>query len=273
MNVLTITDARSCSITDTIFVSALDTVVTESFGNNLVCNGDSVNLRGNVIGSSITSFGWYLADATTLLTTTLDTTFVRPVGSYTYFLIATSGTCSDTARFDVEVSANPIVNLESTIRRFGEDPTLILVGNTDLSYTYLWTPATDLDDSSAAQPITVTEEDITYTVLVTDTNGCFFIDSIEVIYSPNIDVPSGFTPNDDGTNDVWNIRLLEKYPNASVQIFNRWGTSLYEAPNGYTTPWDGKYDGKQLPIGTYYYLIDFKDPALKPISGPITIIR
>lgn len=273
LNVLTVTDARNCSVTDTIRVSAIDTVITESFGSPLLCDGELINLSGTVTGSSITSFGWYLADSTTLLTTTLDTSFVRPIGSYTYFLIATRGTCSDTAKFDVTVAPNPLVNLESEIRRFGEDQTVIILGNEDPSYTYRWTPSTALDDSTKAEPTTLTEVDLTYTLLVTDTNGCTYTDSILIVYAPNIDIPSGFTPNGDGSNDVWNIRLLEKFPNASVQIYNRWGQLLYEQPNGYTVPWNGKYDGKDLPIGTYYYIIDLKDASQKPITGPITIVK
>ena len=273
MNVLTVTDARSCIVTDTILVSATDTVIAASSGQANLCDGNLVNLLGTITGSSITSFGWYLADTTTLLTTTLDTSFARPIGNYTYFLIATSGTCSDTARFDVTIAPNPLVNLASEIRRFGDEVIVIELGNENPSYTYLWNPGTDLDDSTKSEPTTLTEENRTYTLLVTDTNGCTFTDSILVVYSPDIEVPSGFTPNSDGNNDVWNIQLLEKYPNASVQIYNRWGQLLYEQPNGYSVPWDGKYEGKELPIGTYYYIIDLKDSEAKPLTGPITIIR
>ncbi|MDA9783213.1 gliding motility-associated C-terminal domain-containing protein [Vicingaceae bacterium] len=273
INILTVTDARSCIVTDTILVSAIDTVIAESLGQANLCDGDLVNLSGTITGSSITSFGWYLADTTTLLTTTLDTSFVRPIGNYTYYLNATSGTCSDTARIDVTIAPNPLVNLASEIRRFGDEVIVIELGNEDPSYTYLWNPGTNLDDSTKAEPTTLTEENRTYTLLVTDTNGCTFTDSILVVYSPDIEVPSGFTPNSDGNNDVWNIQPLEKYPNASVQIYNRWGQLLYEQQNGYSVPWDGKYEGKGLPIGTYYYIINLKDSAAEPLTGPITIIR
>ena len=273
MNELKVIDARGCEVIDMISVSAIDTVIAESFGRPLICDGELVTLSGVITGTSITSFGWYLADAATLFTTTLDTSFVRPIGNYTYYLRATSGTCSAIDTFDVTVAPNPLVNLESEIRRFGDEATVIVLGNEDPSYAYLWTPATDLDDSTKAEPTTLTEIDITYTLLVTDTNGCTYTDSVLIVYFPNIDIPSGFTPNSDGNNDVWNIRILEKYPNASVQIYNRWGQLLYEQPNGYTVPWNGKYDGKELPIGTYYYIIDLKDPTVKPLTGPITIIK
>ena len=108
---------------------------------------------------------------------------------------------------------------------------------------------------------------------VTDTNGCNYIDSIRVIYNEELRIPSGISPNGDGKNDVWRISVLEEFPNASVQIFNRWGELLYEQPNGYKEPWDGTYKGKALPVGTYYYVIDLKSDRFETITGPITIVK
>ncbi|MBL4707000.1 MAG: gliding motility-associated C-terminal domain-containing protein, partial [Flavobacteriales bacterium] len=274
MNILTVTDARNCSVSDTIFVSAIDTVVTNALGNPLVCDGDSVLLKGELIGNSITSFGWYFPDSQTLLTTTLDTGFILAPGNYSFYLKATSGSCSDVDTFKVVVAPNPVIGISSPLRIFGDNVARIEISNEDLSYIYRWTPSTNLDDSTTAEPITTTRDDITYTVLVTDTiSGCTYLDSVVVNYSPNIQIPSGFTPNGDGTNDVWDIEYLNAFPNAAVQIYNRWGTLLYETSNGYVTPWDGKYEGNKLPIGTYYYIIDLKDTKFEPLTGPVTIVK
>lgn len=272
-NILTLTDALGCTAVDTVFISATDTVIAETTGSPIVCDGDSIRLRGTITGNSINSFGWYLADGTTLFTTSLDTTFIAPIGNYTYQLIALSNTCSDTAKFDVAVTANPIIGLDPILRLFNDEVATISITNEDPSYTYSWNPSTNLTDSTIAEPLTNTKEDITYTLTVTDTNGCVFVDSIQVFYSPDLDIPTGITPNGDGNNDVWNIQYLSEFPNASVQIFNRWGTLLFESNNGYTTPWDGTYKGEALPIGTYYYVIDVKDPKVKPITGPVTIVK
>ena len=112
-----------------------------------------------------------------------------------------------------------------------------------------------------------------YKLNVIDTNGCSYTDSVQVIYAPDIDIPSGFTPNADGTNDVWNIRFLDQFPEATVEVYNRWGQLLYQSEKGYTNPWDGKYNGQDLPIGTYYFIIDFNDPKLETVTGPITIVK
>jgi gliding motility-associated-like protein len=86
-----------------------------------------------------------------------------------------------------------------------------------------------------------------------------------------ITIPNTFTPNGDGINDYWDISLLPKYKNCTVTIFSRYGTVVYNSI-GYAIPWDGTYNGKQLPVGTYYYVIDLKTGGSK-LAGSVAIIR
>jgi len=87
----------------------------------------------------------------------------------------------------------------------------------------------------------------------------------------NVVVPNAFSPNGDGINDVWQIRGLSSYPDAVLQVFNRYGQQLYYSKS-YNIPWDGTFKGTQLPVGTYYYVVDLKigEP---PISGWVVILR
>jgi len=84
-------------------------------------------------------------------------------------------------------------------------------------------------------------------------------------------VPNAFSPNGDGINDTWVIRYLNEYPQADVQVFNRWGQPVYHI-TGYTTPWDGTYKGQPLPVGTYYWIIR-PGNGRRQISGSVTILR
>ena len=68
-------------------------------------------------------------------------------------------------------------------------------------------------------------------------------------------IPGGLSPNGDGINDTWNIQGLEDYPNASISVFDRWGKKLFFSSTG-SAPWDGTFDGKELPIADYYYIIE-----------------
>jgi gliding motility-associated-like protein len=84
-------------------------------------------------------------------------------------------------------------------------------------------------------------------------------------------IPNTFTPNGDGVNDAWEIQYLESYPEVRVDIFNRFGVRVY-ASIGYNKPWNGTLNGSDLPVGTYYYVIDPK-LGIPPYSGWVTILR
>lgn len=85
-------------------------------------------------------------------------------------------------------------------------------------------------------------------------------------------IPEAFSPNGDLINDVWNILNIEKYPAAEITLFNRWGQPVWKSELGYHFPWDGKSKGKQLPVDSYFYLIELHNGS-KPLSGNVTIVR
>lgn len=87
----------------------------------------------------------------------------------------------------------------------------------------------------------------------------------------SVDITNTFTPNGDGINDYWKITGIENYPDATIQIFNRYGQNVYES-KGYPQPFDGKMNGKDLPVGVYYYIIKLNTKC-NLISGSLTIIR
>jgi len=84
-------------------------------------------------------------------------------------------------------------------------------------------------------------------------------------------IANTFTPNGDGINDYWNITGIENYPSATVQVFTRYGQKIFES-RGYSTPFDGTYNGKQLPAGVYYFIINL-NANCSLLSGSLTIIR
>jgi len=88
--------------------------------------------------------------------------------------------------------------------------------------------------------------------------------STVITYPTDFFIPEGFSPNGDGTNDLFVIRGIANYPNNTFVIFNRWGNKVYEASH-YQNTWDGRsifglrVGGNELPIGTYFYVLDLKD--------------
>lgn len=83
-------------------------------------------------------------------------------------------------------------------------------------------------------------------------------------------VPNTFTPNGDGINDTWVIAPLALYANVTVTIYSRNGQVIFQS-KGYSQPWDGTSNSKQVPAGIYYYFINADKN--KKISGYLTVVR
>jgi gliding motility-associated-like protein len=112
-----------------------------------------------------------------------------------------------------------------------------------------------------------------YSVAITDQSNCRVIETIVLdMGHGSLKVPNAFTPNDDGVNDTWIVEAVENYPDAVIMIFDRFGKMVFESPPGYPEPWDGRYEGEYVPVGTYYFLIKL-DGFSKPVPGSLTVIR
>ncbi len=90
------------------------------------------------------------------------------------------------------------------------------------------------------------------------------------------DTPNLFSPNGDGQSDVFKIDGMDGYPNFTLQIFDRYGSLVYDYQNnGNPIPiwWNGSYKGSEAPVGVYYYVLNFNDGQQKPKTGFIQLIR
>jgi gliding motility-associated-like protein len=187
---------------------------------------------------------------------------------YTY--TAANG-CTAEKTQTITVNETPLVDA-------GEDKTILDGGNAVLTASatgenlkYKWSPATGLNRDDVLNPTAMPTEDLTYTLTVTSEKGCTKIDKVfvKVLKSPSI--PNSFSPNGDNINDFWNIKYLDTYPNATIEIFDRNGQRVYFS-RGYKTPFDGNYKNQPLPIGAYYYVIS-PGNGRKILAGSLTIIR
>ncbi|WP_250437317.1 T9SS type B sorting domain-containing protein [Hanstruepera flava] len=99
----------------------------------------------------------------------------------------------------------------------------------------------------------VISETGTYVVVVTDSSGCTATASIFLEYV-DICIPNYFTPNGDGVTDTWAPGCVTGYPNLQFSIFDRYGRKIVTLNVG--EKWDGKYGGKDLPTGDYWYVVN-----------------
>jgi gliding motility-associated-like protein len=190
----------------------------------------------------------------------------------TYTFTTTAGCVSSTNQ-DIVVNPTPDVSFKDRVVYVKDKESITLnpfiVKGDNL--TYSWSPSTYLDNPTSSNPSSRPLDDIVYTVLVKSASGCLDTAKITVNLLREILPPNTFTPNGDGFNDTWEILYFNTYPGATLEVFNRYGNKVFKA-NATNIPWDGKINGEDLPVGTYYYIIDPKNGA-KVITGAVTIIR
>ncbi len=143
---------------------------------------------------------------------------------------------------------------------------------------YTWMPNDgSLNNNNINNPIATPLTATTYTVTAFDSLGCLSTDtiSVDVEHGDNIFVPTAFTPNGDGLNDVFRPVYPPQYTLADLQIFDRWGNVVYTNSVGGKTGWDGTCNGKDAEMGVYHYLIHINGPGNtgKVMKGDITLIR
>jgi gliding motility-associated-like protein len=141
---------------------------------------------------------------------------------------------------------------------------------------YLWSPGFGLSDVTSPNPMVTVTSDITYTVIASTPAGCKGEASvtIKVYEGPQIYVPTAFTPNGDGKNDVFKPFPVGISKYNYFRVFNRWGQVIYSTVN-FNQGWDGTIGGKMQPTGTYVWMVEGITKENKKITkrGTVVLIR
>ena len=180
---------------------------------------------------------------------------------------------------DVSIYGSAIditATVEPLIISLGESAELEVVGGAPVAPNpqpaYQWSPSAWLDDAFTDTPTSTPEETVSYTA-TSQIGNCSVTDQITVTVGPPIVIFNAFTPNNDGTNDVWEIGGIQRFENVEVNVYDRWGQSVFRSI-GYVQPWDGTYKGRKLPTGAYYYHIALNDlnVTIPPYTGVVSIV-
>ena len=274
---LRVTSAAGCTHDTLIVVNTIHAQPLAAFAADKTetCLGGSFQFsdQSNPQDGSTIQWIWVFDDGTTASSPTVSHTYTE-ARSYAVSLVTINnfGCRSTTATTPVTVHPYPVVDAGPT-RYVLEGGTVVLnptVTGNDLAYA--WTP--DLyfaGPNNILNPVINGINDQLYTLTVTARGNCKSSDTVfvKVLRAPVI--PNIFSPNGDGINDRWVISYLDTYPGCVIQIYNRYGQLVRRFVN-YSAPWDGKINGADAPIGTYYYIIE-PGNGRKPITGFVDIIR
>lgn len=231
-----------------------------------ICAGNSITLQAQGKGSRLE---WF-ASASGGNPIGTGNSFTTPVLQYTttYYVQEVAQSCASQRTPVVVQVTEPNVSA-------GPDITVVKGRSVQLQasggVTYSWSPALGMDDPTSPTPTLTPDKTTIYKVTVTTAGGCVFEDEVVVRVLPFVDIPNTFTPNLDGINDTWDIANITEYEQCEVQVFNQWGSQVFYS-KGYKQPWDGRMNGKELPIATYYYVIKLGQQE-KPLTGSVTIVK
>ncbi len=273
---LIVTDNFGCTIDSALTINSTLSVNAIAGNDTLFCQNGTLLLDGSNSNSSIgtNTYEWFIVPTVAAFSNSISTTVSPSVGTSTYVLVATNGLCIDSDTIVVNSNALPVVDAGPTVSipllssaTIGGSPTCAT------GSVFSWSPVAGLDNPSGTNPVSGTTVTTIYTVSVIDVNGCLNSDTVTVYVYPEIKIPNGFSPNGDGKNDVWQIDFIDQFPDCEVEVYNRWGEQLFYS-KGYTIPFNGQYKGKNLPVGTYYYVVKLNHPNYPtPYTSPLTIFR
>ena len=179
-------------------------------------------------------------------------------GIYSLTIIDSAG-CSFDTLITVGYPADPL-RLQLTKQDLGcfgrgtEGSITAHVSGGEIPYTYFWnTNPAQIEPTATGLPYGQ------YKVLVTDANGCTISDSTQIepgTCCEEIFIPNAFSPNEDNKNDVWRITTTIAMKVHQFEVFDRWGNLVWSTsdPN---QSWDGKLNGKNMDVGTYFYILRY----------------
>jgi gliding motility-associated-like protein len=178
--------------------------------------------------------------------------------TYIVTVIDTSGGCPRPVKDTVIVALDPPVQADA-----GPTDTTLVLGqtlqlNATGGATYVWSPNTYLSDPLIGNPISDPLVDIKYFLAVTTAAGCLGNDTINVKVfkvDPDLYVPTGFSPNGDGLNDVLKPIVLGMKELKYFRVYNRWGILLFSTSQ-IGKGWDGTYKGKGQDPGAYVWMVE-----------------
>jgi gliding motility-associated-like protein len=244
-------------VTDSVLVRGIEDMTI--IGEQEICEGDITTLEPD---NAFSAYLW--SDGSTDMRHPVNTqgaVWLRVTDQY-------GCTAEDT--IEVIVHPSPVVDLGPDTNFCSLQPLVLDAGWDGVYY--------DWSTGETTREIAPSASD-TGLVFVTVENeyGCISSDTIWLLPCDNNNIPTVFTPNDDGYHDTWRIGIIEndrgRFSETVIEIFDRWGRLVYRSERGYGTPWDGRnMRGKQLPMGSYFYVIEMNN-GQKQITGNVTIVR
>lgn len=281
---LTVTTENQCtsSLSDTVRVYA--TPMLSINGVDTLCINKPETFSGVLFQPDSTiNWQWTLGNGNTAQTQQATVSYSSS-GNYPIQLIASNKlSCADTASMNINVVPLPTaIPVTDPITIISGTSTQLNMNYTGAIVSYNWLPSTKLDCSNCPIPEANPQFTTKYSVTVTDRYGCMNKGDITVqviCTGQNFFIPNTFSPNNDGSNDVFYLRGTGLFRVKTFRVFNRWGEVVFEnrevPVNNPAYGWNGNYKGKAAQPDVYIYQLEIicANGELIKYSGNVALIR
>ncbi|MFT3678968.1 MAG: PKD domain-containing protein [Ferruginibacter sp.] len=273
------TNTNGCSASDTVLVQVYQKIKINYSGRQSLCKGETKKLYAD----GANSYSWYPARG--LNNTTIAAPTAQPDSSTNYRVIGAdkNGCFKDTGYVYVKVHAAPTADagMDKTITA-GETIDLVPVVSEDVTEVN-WYPTSaifrNMENGITVKPEQTTE----YTLEVKNSGGCRARDKVQVFVicnGGNVFIPNTFSPNADGSNDVFYIRGKGVFKIKSLRIFGRWGQEVFVKTdfnaNDPSAGWDGTFKGTKLQSDVFVYMAEVvcsSNSSVLMFKGNVALMR
>ncbi len=260
-----ITDANGCTLSLNGSITQPVAIAINATSTNVTCYGDADGTANAAVSGGTNPYGYAWSPSGG---TAVSASGLAP-GTYTV-TVTDGNNCTSTSSV-VITQPNQILAQAGTDQA-GCDPVFALDAQLSGSVTGTWSHLTgNATFSSISSPTaTVTNlSDGANILLWTITDGtCYGYDTVQITVSPaadcDLDLPSAFSPNGDQFSEYYEIHGINRYPENTFIVFNRWGNEVYRKENYTNTDWNGQNkDGDPLPEGTYFVVLSIKNSDIR----------
>ncbi|HSB92437.1 MAG TPA: PKD domain-containing protein [Flavitalea sp.] len=276
-----VTNAGGCKDTSNAVVLAEFAKPVAGFTANAACAGAETAFTNTstVAGNATATYRWDFGDNKT--STEKDPKHVfETSGTYNVKLVITLSTCQDAAD---SITKSVVIGSTGVGTRY-QTVTIAAGATTTLAareggVTYAWSPVTGLSSPTSRVTNVTLNSSQEYTVEIAQAAGCTVVDTVLVNIQSSAGptqffVPTGFTPDNNGQNDVLRPMLINFRSIKYFRVFNRWGKLVYQTST-IGSGWDGRINGAPQPTETYSWTFEGEDNTGKTIkaSGKSVLIR
>jgi gliding motility-associated-like protein len=266
------------------YIAVVQRPLIDIGGDSVVCVHSSLNEAGIFVqpDTSVVQWQWTFPNGNSYSGQSPPAQVYNTPGTFQVTTIATNSSgCRDTSSQTIYVMSLPTATIPGQMTVQNGFPVQLPATYSPNTVSWQWLPPSGLSCDNCPAPLVGPKFNTTYVVRFTDDIGCSNSASVEVVVickNMNLFIPNTFSPNNDGSNDVFYPRGRGLERVKQLRIFNRWGEVVFEKKdfpvNDPSVGWDGRYKGQRPAPGVYVYQAEVfcENGEIITLNGNVALI-